>query len=379
MVPLDKLDEDQKFFLLNNIQHQGNWWIDGFPGSGKSVLLMHILAKIKIENSNAQFCCVSFTKSLKQLFIVALNELNIPMNNFRPMTIYEFMENSRNNTSFDYIFCDEVQDIPPSVINRMKNSCRVLYMSGDRHQSLYDRDPIWHEKVIDPENICNIGNANQFSLTTIHRLTPSVIKLVSELMPSMNILSVKPNSMKKDVSVRYAYFENFINEVKYVMENAQEAISLARTVAIIFPTHENLINFAKQYILSIGGIPWKIKLNQFNANDYDNFNYFMKEHNLHVIANGAGVLSNANRGAFILSTYHSVKGLDFDYVYLPMVTIEAKILKETVFMVALTRAKEALYISSTLSKHEYLEKIINLCHLIDLSSDKKEDEFKFDF
>jgi superfamily I DNA and RNA helicase len=50
IVPYNKLDDQQKDFVDNVDFNQKNVWIKGFPGSGKSVLLAHTIAKIKRES-----------------------------------------------------------------------------------------------------------------------------------------------------------------------------------------------------------------------------------------------------------------------------------------------------------------------------------------
>ena len=50
MVKYDKLDDDQKDFVDKEINNTGNIWIQGFAGSGKSVMLIHALRK-KIDKN----------------------------------------------------------------------------------------------------------------------------------------------------------------------------------------------------------------------------------------------------------------------------------------------------------------------------------------
>lgn len=62
IIPYNKLDDQQKDFVDNVDFNQKNVWIKGFPGSGKSVLLAHTIAKIKRESPSASMDLVVFTR-----------------------------------------------------------------------------------------------------------------------------------------------------------------------------------------------------------------------------------------------------------------------------------------------------------------------------
>jgi superfamily I DNA and RNA helicase len=57
MIRYDRLDDDQKDFVDNEINKRGNVWIKGFAGSGKSVMLIHALRKKMDSNPNAKVYC----------------------------------------------------------------------------------------------------------------------------------------------------------------------------------------------------------------------------------------------------------------------------------------------------------------------------------
>lgn len=55
-------------------------------------------------------------------------------------------------------------------------------------------------------------------------------------------------------------------------------------------------------------------------------------------------------------TYHSSKGLDFDNVFLPFMSIQPNIRNEILFMVGMTRSKN-LYLTYSGTMHEYIKKL----------------------
>ncbi|CAH9059609.1 hypothetical protein PSEHALCIP103_02095 [Pseudoalteromonas haloplanktis] len=365
MVSYEDLIDEQINFLDYKVFESSNQWINGFAGSGKSVLLMHALATIKEREPDARIHVVYFTHSLRQMYRVGMGELRI---NARGITFGTYIQFERSHQQhYDYIFCDEVQDLTESVLIKMKNSCRKLFISGDPNQSIYDKDPQTGNPVIDVNRLGYVTSSEETKLTTVHRLTASVIKLISSLMPSMGILKAKPNAKKIDVTPRLAKFDNALLEVEYIMEEAFEAISNDKSVVVIFPNHAQILKFASIYCDSKNELPWKKVTNKWGMLNYDLFNEFYHRLKIHVIGNNYGDLVSANRaGKVVLMTYYSVKGLDFDSVFMPFLNAESKIEEEALFMVALSRSKNTLYLTHTDEMHPYLEKISDDCE--DISS-----------
>ena len=96
------------------------------------------------------------------------------------------------------------------------------------------------------------------------------------------------------------------------------------------------------------------KILKFEKEEYDlsDLNRHLNHHNIPImfIGSGAGSLEQAdNTNKIIIMTYHSAKGLDFDAVCLPLITVDMnKTTNENaLILVALSRAKRDLLISYT--------------------------------
>jgi superfamily I DNA/RNA helicase len=374
MVPADQLDDDQNNFLNAEFNSKSNQWINGFPGSGKSILLMHTLAKILEQEPSASICIIYFTHSLKQMYIVGRIELGI---NYGRVLFKTYLQYQKKPEYFDYILCDEVQDLTPSVLRLMKDNCRKLYLSGDPNQSIFKDNPQTEEPVVNPKEIGGITNATEYQLTTIHRLTKSVIEIISHLMPSMEILSSKRSAKKNDVTPRLAKFDDKESEVNYIIEKAFETIEVEKSIVILLPTHNYIENFSSLYAESRNFEVFSGSKNS-NRHDYELFNRHYHNLKLHYVGNSYGDLHKAsNEGKIILMTYHSAKGLDFDSVYLPFLDENAYISSKILFMVGLSRSKETLTLSYSGSAHDYLDEIQQLCVSVDTKEVIEEEVFDF--
>ena len=261
MIESDKLDVDQKHFIFEEVTTGNNIWINGFAGSGKSILLVHaIIEKLK-KDENASICIVVFTHSLIEMFELGMNELGID-GNIKPMTYYEFQ---KNNTSYDYIFCDEVQDLPKSILKDMKERSKQLILAGDSNQSIYDINPKTNEPTVTPTEIVDITNSNEYILSTIYRLTKSIINVVSLLLPKIDIFSAKTDRTKQDITVKLCNGENLEMEVEYIIKEAEELTSIDESLVIILPKHDDIINFIN-IVLDIKKIAkWNVTKDRYNG------------------------------------------------------------------------------------------------------------------
>jgi len=368
MIDASQLDEEQRQFIYEESKKQKNIWIKGFPGSGKSVLLIHnVYDRIK-ENPNVTVAIIVFTHSLIQLFKAAIKELNIPDKNIDLITYHKFL---KTNYTYDYIFCDEVQDLPKSVLEEMKKRSKYLITAGDENQSIYEINPATHEPTINPSEIKMIIE-NTYELHIVHRLTKSIMKSVSKLISYMNMLSAKTDRTKKDVSIRLAKAQNEKEEVEYILSIAEESIAMNENVAIILPTHQDIFKFINLVCNIKNKQQWQIVENQWGKPDYYKLNKYLVNNqiNIEYIGNKYGNLFEAGqKGKIIIMTYHSSKGLDFDNVFLPFVNYDLKIGNETLFMVGMTRSKQNLYLTYSSTLHPFVSKFEDECTKIDIHND----------
>lgn len=370
MIREDQLDPDQKEFINVESKKTGNIWVKGFAGSGKSVLLIHSLKNIIQKEPNAKVAVVVYTHSLIDMFKTGMQELNLP-NSIPVMTYIEFVD--KNSQNFDYIFCDEVQDLPAKVLYEMNNRARKVIVAGDSNQSIYDTDPRWNEPVVNPNQVGDIINARAFSLNMIHRLTRSIINAVQKILPSMNIWGAKRDLTKQDVNIRLCEASSEQEEVRYIYQEALKGANVGDTSVILFPKNELIIKFANLVLSANGKSQWTEKNNNYGRPDYADLNKHFRSNGikLQFIGSGYGALKNAEQNKeAILMTYHSSKGLDFDNVFLPFLNAHFYLHPsnaETLFMVAMTRSKKNLYLTYFGYTHDLVDKFKSECTEISIS------------
>ena len=331
----NKLDAQQRNFLDNVDINRKNVWIKGFAGSGKSILLAYTAKKVRAKSPSASILLIVFTQSLVEMFKSAFKEIGL---NITIETYYRFM---RGNSHYDYILCDEVQDLTPRILQEMNNRGTHVVVAGDSNQSIYDHDPQWQEATVTPSEIGRLINGDAFELGIIHRLSRSIIDAVQRFLPRMNIFSAKRDMTKSDTQIRLCEATSEEKEVAYVIEQATKAVNVGDTAAILIPSAQKIIHFVNLALSHAGKPVWE----DFSENDR----------------------------RIILMTYHSAKGLDFDNVFIPFANNNLYIssdesMAKTLFMVAMTRARKNLYISHYGYPNDYLDAFKSNCSHIDIST-----------
>ena len=366
LVPENMLDDQQRQFIENVDIDRQNVWIKGFPGSGKSVLLAYTMKKIKRRDANAKVAVVVFTHSLIAMFKAAFAEMGIAA---KIMTYYEFM---RGGDSYDYVLSDEVQDMTSRVLASMNSRAKHVIVAGDENQSIYDRDPQFREPTVTPTQIMTLLNSRDFELGIIHRLSSSIIAAVEKFLPNMNIFSAKRDMNKRTTQIRLCTATSMSDEVKYIMREAKKAVDVGDTAAILIPSHGSIIGFVQTALTALGKPRWSEQLDKYGKVNYNALNQYLTSQNVKMqyVGNGYGSFTETS-GKICLMTYHSSKGLDFDNVFMPglnqsLYINSSELLSRTLFMVAMTRCRNNLYLSHCGTRSAYLSNFAGECSKINI-------------
>ena len=366
IIPEHRLDPQQREFIENQDYTSRNIWIKGFPGSGKSVLLAYTLKQIKSRTPNASVVVVVFTRSLVQMFSEAFREMGVSVN---VQTFYEFMNSSKH---YNYVLCDEVQDLVPRVLREMRNRADHVVVAGDENQSIYERDPKFGESTVSTYEIKQLLSASSFELNIIHRLSSSIISVINRFLPNLNIFAARRDMTKVSTQVRMCEGHSNTEEVKYIMREGLKAAKIGESVAVLVPTRNDVLKFANVALSSEGKSKWSESVDRYGKLDFKSLNTHLRSNNIKLkyVGNGVGEFESTE-GMVIIMTYHSSKGLDFDNVFIPFMNNSLFIVSDetrsrTLFMVAMTRSRNNLYLTYTGYKHPYLRTFSNECNEISI-------------
>ena len=369
MVPEHHLDEYQLSVLQSCRNLTGKTqWIKGFAGSGKSVLLVHLVQRLLAENPNLSISVAVFTHALKDLLYTGFPE-QVQLN-IRVMTYHKYL---RDRKKYDFVAVDEIQDIPIDKIEQIKGLTKHMVFAGDIDQSIYGECSTANEieEIFDPEI---------HRLVTIYRLTQKIRDIVQTILPNSQIENA-PTARMQEVDITLAKAESEDEEIKWVWEQCCRYAIVGDPAVILLPTHEEVQNFIRK-ICEINEIDSPIFHGDAGGRSYEPINELFQESgvDLQYLGNNFGKLNDSDDHALTyIMTYHSAKGLDFETVFLPHLNKGKTIFRDTeieprLFFVAMTRSRRNLFLSySSEEPIHYVTKFPqNLLHKISCNADLAE-------
>ncbi len=391
LLPFAKLDSEQRDTINRILANpRQNFFIKGFAGSGKSILLLHTLILAKQQNPALRVCVVGYTNTLVDMFNASIPAeiKNVSTPN---ASLFEMLEDKRKRgvtvnscgvdvktysafekspQAYDLILVDEVQDLSEKILSILYSQCHQLIVAGDGAQSIYNTGmPV--------AAMVSLINAVTVELKILHRLPNKVIEIAKAIFPS-NQLETASRSKLRNVDVILARALDVNEEIRYVFETASSYANSRVSTAILLPQKKYILGFVDTILNLHNFAEWQLKTNRFGGEDFDDLNSYLSKCglNMQYLGGGYGDLNDASK--VHLLTYHSAKGLDFETVLLPNLCADATIwsssqdIANNLFYVALTRSRLNLYLCYTGKPHPYITRIPdNLLRIVELPIKKQ--------
>ena len=365
MVLINDLDAVQARAIENIIDNQDeNHWVKGFAGSGKTIVLTHVLERLASARPPVKVCFATFTHALKDLVESGLSD-----NAKRKIDISTFNGLGKLRNDYDLVVADEMQDIPSRVLPTLAKKSDVLVIAADLDQSIY-------------RSACSVSELNaavkpakEHQLREIHRINENVFEIATSVYSDAKVVS-QTTVRQDDEQARLYEGSSMRDEFLTMFEEAVRVSAKESPSAILLPSKVLLDKFiatiatANSYV----GTPPSVKDGERpeigeQADPFKEINAYLKKCKspLQVFGGGSGSLYDSDTKKMVyLMTYHSAKGLDFANVFLPHLTdgVSLEPMKgasdkqeRRLFFVASTRARERLYLSYHDEPHRFIEEI----------------------
>ncbi|MGL4987682.1 MAG: ATP-dependent helicase [Cetobacterium sp.] len=240
--------------------------------------------------------------------------------------------------NFDYIMIDEYQDtdnIQLEILKILSKKSNLMAV-GDDYQSIYSFKGTSIENILNFSN--DFKNSKIFVLKKNYRSSETILNFSNEfsknLRYSFRKVLISNNSSDKLPSLNI--FKNHFDEISFIYSKIVSILNENKnsTIAILFRNYSYMEEFIK--LFNKYKLNYNITQNIFLENIFKD-KIFEKESNLSLL------------------TIHSSKGLEWDYVFVPLLldgivptslgnTINTEEEKR-LFYVAITRAKKELFLS----------------------------------
>jgi len=342
--------------ILNDIidDTEQSWWLQGYAGTGKTMLLIHLIA----EYVDARWDCafVTFTHALKKLAIEAMRELGHNPGQLQIETVDKLNTLKRR---YDIIFVDEVQDLTNKQISKLLELGDRFVYAGDINQSIY-------LQAASSSTIKRaLGKPKIVELSDLYRMPEPMFLAANITYPEAQIARGAQVAMNDSSSINLVAADSVTSEVEWVYKRALAESRNQLPSAILFGKHEDLQKFVKTLIAQMD-LP---EAPEVLGHDYDPLNDYLQRKRIKMMYFGGaqgGELSDASTTKVVLlMTMHSAKGLEFGSVFTPFMNEGYSLCpypsmknndewqRRFLFM-AITRTKLNFYASYSKSLNEYL-------------------------
>jgi len=375
-IPANQLSTSQLRVLSEVMQDLRQvHWIRGCAGTGKTLVLAHLAERIANTDPDGKICFLSYTHALKDLVLDGLfgSARLDDAERHRLASRIEVDTHSRflyHGKRAKYVLVDEVQDIPPSDLVKIRAQCSHLTIAGDPAQRIYLSSS--SETEIEP-----LVSGKVFELREVFRLTPENRALAQRILADANLVAARSARGSESIHPHIYRLTSDEAEVAWVWKTALDCCSIRHPVAILLPSHAAIYQFATILARLRGRRkPPDPSTPQFSyestndKRDYSEFNLAWGDSKPRVcyLGNGFGDLGASDKLKHVyLMTYHSSKGLDFRTVFLPGLNEYTEInplarsnadAAQRLFFVQVTRSRQRLFLSHVSSKpHPILAKI----------------------
>ena len=379
MVPENRLDDYQRDILKQCGDFtKKSEWIKGFAGSGKTVLLVHLINESLLKDPEKNICVIVYTHALKDLIQSGLSSNS----SVKVITKDRFL---KEKDFYDLILVDEVQDIPNSDLLNIKARASKIVIAGDLDQSIYLGN-------CSQDEIKTLLSPREHSLIILYRLTQRLKNIVKSILPGSAIEAAR-SDRGQDVQVTLAKANGEEEEIDWLWQKCQDYSETGDPSVILLPNHKSV----QRYITKIAEIE-NHDINDYSCERWGNNCYSTPNKQLsdasiplQYLGNNYGSLEDSDdRPMTYVMTYHSSKGLDFNTVFLPCLNNSVEFWRDSddlsrrIFFVGATRSRKNLFLSYSSSEpHRYLiEMDQSLLHKINCEDslneeDDDEDEFNF--
>lgn len=358
MVPINSLDAVQQS-IIDEILEDTNrsHLVRGFAGSGKTIVLTHVLERLASLRQRPRVCFATYTHALKDMVESGLSATARARVDIETFDALRFV-----SRTYDIVVADELQDVPSRRLASFERSYSTLIAAADFDQRIYRQAA----SVDDIEEL--LDGCYEHQLQEIHRLNEYVF-LVATSVYDAEVPGEA--TVRDDDELTQLYVgKSRRDEFTTVFDEAVRQASPEHPSAVLLPTKKLMKAFIDDLAAANkwGAAP-DLENSAEVGDKYSGMNRFLGRAGtpLQVFGSGSGEMAVSDRRPVVyLMTYHSAKGLDFPYVFLPHLTADTSLEamknakdedERRLFFVAATRAKRRLFLSYHDEPHRFFDDI----------------------
>ena len=148
-----------------------NHWIKGFAGTGKTIVITHILKRLAADRTTTT-CFATYTHALKEMVESGLTSTEV-----KSISSTTFKSIRQLEDTFDVLVADEFQDIDKKGLAVALNKASSLIIAADPAQRIY------RFSIKEAELSRAVRPVREHKLLTIHRINLPVYTVATTIFP----------------------------------------------------------------------------------------------------------------------------------------------------------------------------------------------------
>lgn len=365
MVPENSLDAVQLRAIDSIVSdYSRNHWVKGFAGSGKTIVLTHVLERLSALRPPLKICFATYTHALKDMVESGLSDrakANVIISTFDALP--------KHKGNYDVLVADEMQDVKDKHRPSLTSGGKPLIIAADQDQSIHRGSM----KSSDLQQL--LRPVKEHQLREIHRINEFIFEVATTVYPEADV-ATGATVREDDLRVRVYKGSSARDEFVTIFEEAERVAATESPSAILFPNKSILDEFIRviSNSESYAGTPPSVKVapkreEGEESDPYKLINEYLENNDspLQVFGSNSGSMYESDyREMIYLMTYHSAKGLDFGNVFLVNLTESTSLNamkgssdeeERRLFFVAATRARERLHLSYHGEPHRFIDEL----------------------
>ena len=338
-ITYEELTPAQKNFLMRVIENPDKSFVlRGCAGSGKTVLASHALSIMR-KTHNKQAGLLVFTKLLKKFIQDGFGDdsMSADINHFHQWFY-------RGKTRKDIFLVDECQDFQPEWISAVQSSSTSQIWLGDENQQLYNENGQGQAF----QTLVSKFDGSRISVLDVnYRNSPFVARFASRFIQLTEIdeangitIEEKIESFMKPILKNTTKTSKALNQPVVLIQGENKSREIDAMAEIIKSIQNNKQIQSKKIAIGhlrhdrLGAIESELRKRGITPYRVTKEKLDLPDFRL--------------KDTVVLSPIHSLKGLEFDYVFFPWseedIWEDAKVYNNLLF-VLFTRAKNRVYCS----------------------------------
>ena len=347
-IPYDDLSDEQQSFLKHILDDDGNVFLHGCAGSGKTLLAAHGTRILAQREKSVQF--IVYTKVLSKYVSDCFQ--GIGANIHEVDHYHDWQKNLEFEGDYDMAVIDECQDFETDWIEKVKAHSTNQIWLGDPNQQIYAEAledggfrSIFSE-FKDREVELNVNYRNSISTAQLAAAFINLNEFDEITLEQKKINFIAP-ILKNDLQTSEAN-----NQPNIFIEATNEEEEYDAIAKIVNDIHNNQSETWKQIaIVQLLHEDLDQMEKEFDNRDVDYFR----------ITKDKEELPDFNeKGLTILSPIHSLKGIEIDYIIFPRTEEykiqfwEDKTINDSLMHVLFSRARKRIFCSYTDKANSYV-------------------------